>query len=74
MERVVKMKSRIRKILEILLKSEYEQSIKTISIQLDVSEKTIRTEINQYIKKQKYYPVHLIIEDIKRLYQSRFLI
>lgn len=63
MERVVKMKSRIRKILEILLKSEYEQSIKTISIQLDVSEKTIRTEINQYIKKQKYYPVQIILNN-----------
>lgn len=55
------MESRIRKILEILLKSEFEQTVKMISMQLDVSEKTIRDEINLYIQNQENYPIHIVL-------------
>lgn len=55
------MESRIRKILEILLRSESEQTIKAISFQLDVSEKTIREEINHYIQRQNDYPIHIVM-------------
>lgn len=55
------MGSRIRKILEILLKNKSEQTIKTLSMQLDVSEKTIRDDINLYIQKQNDYPIQIVL-------------
>lgn len=53
------MKSRIRNIIEILIKENREYTAKELSMKLDVSEKTVRNEIAGYLEHQAVYPVRL---------------
>lgn len=53
------MKSRIRNIIEILIKENREYTAKELSMKLDVSEKTVRNEIAAYLEHQAAYPVRI---------------
>lgn len=54
------MKSRIRNILEILIKENRECTAKELSLKLDVSEKTAKKELAGYLEAQAAYPVKII--------------
>lgn len=55
------MKSRIRNIMEILIKENRECTAKELSLKLDVSEKTVRNEIAGYLERQAVYPVRITV-------------
>ena len=61
------MRSRIRSIIEILIKEDREYTAKELSLKLDVSEKTVRNEIADYCGKEEKYPVK--IASLKRGYR-----
>lgn len=65
------MKSRIRMIMEILIKENRECTAKELSLKLDVSEKTVRNELAAYLEAQAAYPVKLTAR--KNGYQIRTL-
>lgn len=53
------MKSRIRNIIELLLKEKKECTAQELSLKMDVSERTIREEIARYCNEQRKYPVKI---------------
>ena len=63
----MEMKSRIRRIIEILIKENREYTAKELSLKLDVSEKTVRNEIAGYCENEEKYPVKII--SLKRGYR-----
>lgn len=63
----MEMKSRIRRIIEILIKENREYTAKELSLKLDVSEKTVRNEIAGYCENEEKSPVKII--SLKRGYR-----